>query len=73
MYVFDRDGFAERLNKTMEERGYNEFRLQRKCCLDLKTVLNMMIGNTIPRLENFAAVCRELDVSADYLLFGDEE
>lgn len=63
-------GFAERLNGEILHRGllYREFAKKIGCTIS--PVKSWISGESMPRSELLARICVELDVSADYLLFG---
>ena len=63
-------GFADRLNEVIlcKKFSYREFAKKIGCTVS--PVKSWVNGESMPRSELLARICIELDVSADYLLFG---
>ena len=70
----DRWPGAARLRELLAERGYGaQARLARAIGLDHALLTRIKQGVRSPRAEVLAAMCRELDVSADWLLGLSDE
>lgn len=63
-------GFADRLNQAMNNRGLNAVQLGELIDMERKTIYTWQWGYTMPNALILARICKVLDVSADYLLFG---
>lgn len=59
-------GFWERLNDEIYYQQRKKYELAEQCGFDKR----VLYGNCNISLPNLAKLCKELDVSADYLLFG---
>ena len=66
--------FARRLREVMEKRGENASTLAAKIkneqnfTLQRQSISQYMVGQSNPDTERLTAICKALDVSADYLL-----
>ena len=66
--------FARRLREVMEKRGENASTLSAKIkreqsfTLHRQSISQYMVGQSNPDTERLTAICKALDVSADYLL-----
>lgn len=72
--------FARRLREVMEKRGENASTLSAKIkreqsfTLQRQSISQYMVGQSNPDTERLTAICKALDVSADYLLgFTDQK
>lgn len=66
-------GFPERLTESIKSGGLNKGKLAEKLCVDRKTVYAWCDGYTEPPISILGKICKTLDVSADYLLFGAKD
>ena len=69
-----RTEFGTRLRKTMEEKHITQEKLSSKTGLTT-VAISYICGNRgiNPSYESLVKICKALDVSADYLLFGKGE
>ena len=65
------DGFWDRLDDEIRRQNKSKLQVARKCRFDRK-ILYRPKNNRYIRVVYFARLCVELNVSADYLLFGEE-
>lgn len=65
------DGFWDRLDDTIYGKNRNKKGLAEQCGFDRK-ILNKRNNNSYIILPYLARLCSALNVSADYLLFGEE-
>ena len=61
-------GFIERLKSARLEVGFSQTGLARRIYVRRESVARWETGITIPTADNVALICKELDVSADWLL-----
>lgn len=62
-----------RLFKARKEKGYTQENLADLTGLTEQTISYAENGIKVLRLENVIKICKALDISADYLLFGTEK
>ena len=72
-YLTEEDIFAKRLREVMEKRGENQTTLAAKiteqsCVIQRQSISQYMQGQSRPDSKRLTAICKALDVSADYLL-----
>lgn len=60
------DGLWERIDEEIHVQNKSKAQVAKNCRFDRKT----LYGHTNLSLPYFARLCAELNVSADYLLFG---
>lgn len=60
--------FKERLNDVLSENNISQNALAKKISMSQGVVNNYCTGKREPSLEVLIAICKELNVSADYLL-----
>ena len=60
--------FKERLNDALSENNISQNALAKKISMSQGVVNNYCTGKREPSLEVLIAICKELNVSADYLL-----
>lgn len=60
--------FKERLNEVLIENNLSQNALAKKISMSQGVVNNYCTGKREPSLEVLIAICKELNVSADYLL-----
>lgn len=66
-------GFAKRLNNAFLASGLSQAKLAEKIGVERKTVINYLYGVSEPQASILGKICKILNVSADYLLFGNKE
>ena len=64
-------GFADRLNKAISDIGMSQKQLAEKIGMERKAVSMWANGYSMPNSLILARICKVLNVSADYLLFGE--
>lgn len=64
-------GFPDRLNEAILRKDFSYQELAKKIGCTVSPVKSWIYGESMPRSELLARICIELDVSADYLLFGE--
>jgi len=64
-------GFAERLSNTIADNGISKKKLGELIGCDRRIVYQWCLGDTMPNSLLLAKMCKVLNVSADYLLFGE--
>lgn len=47
----------ERLRKLLDERGWTEYKLAKKCGLSQSTIANIYRRNTVPSISTLEAIC----------------
>lgn len=62
---------GRRFREAREGRGWSREILAERAELSVPFIADLELGNTGIRLENFARLCRLLELDADYVLFGD--
>ena len=62
------DKFKERLNEALNENNLSQNALAQKISMSQGVVNNYCTGKREPSLEVLVSICKELNVSADYLL-----
>ena len=60
--------FKDRLKEVLAENGISQNALAKRLFLSQSIVNNYCTGRREPSLNVLIAICKELDVSADYLL-----
>lgn len=65
-------GFSKRLNDTFLKSGLTQIRLAEIIGIERKSIANYLYGVSEPQASILAKICKELHVSADYLLFGEK-
>ena len=63
--------FAQRLKKARKDKGLTQLQLANSLNLSRTTISGWEISQYYPTMEALVRICKELDVSADYL-FGIE-
>ena len=66
-------GFADRLSQTMHDRGINIVQMAKRIGMERKSVSMWVNGYSMPNSLILAKMCKVLNVSADYLLFGERK
>lgn len=64
------DGFWDRVDEEILRQNKSKKQVAEKCSFDRKTLIRPNQSNRYMRVVYFARLCAELNVSADYLLFG---
>lgn len=62
---------GRRFREARENRKWSREVLAERADLSVSFITDLELGNTGTRLENFVRLCRLLDLSADYVLFGE--
>lgn len=65
--------FQERICEEIKHCGLTQKQLAEKLGVDPANITNWKTGKNIPSVETLYALCKLLNVSADYLLGLDEE
>lgn len=60
--------FKKRLNETLKENNVSQNALAQKISMSQGVVNNYCTGKREPSLDVLVSICKELNVSADYLL-----
>lgn len=60
--------FKERINEVLKENNLSQNQLAQKIFMSQSVVNNYCTGKREPSLDGLIASCKELNVSADYLL-----
>ena len=53
----------QRLHQLLDERGWTEYRLAKKCGLSNSTIANIYHRNTIPSISTLEAICTSFGIS----------
>ena len=64
------DGFWDRVDEEMHRQNKSKRMVAERCRFGRKTLYRTKQNNRYIRVVYFARLCVELNVSADYLLFG---
>lgn len=67
------EGFAQRLYEVWLVSGMTQMEVSRRIRWDRKSVSAWLMGDIAPNILALARLCRLFHVSADYLLFGEED
>ena len=62
----------ERLRRLLEERGWTEYRLAKKCGLSQSTIANIYRRNTIPSIATLEVICNGFGITLSQF-FADGE
>lgn len=62
----------ERLRKLLDERGWTEYRLAKKCGLSQSTIANIFTRNTVPSISTLEAICNGFGITLSQF-FADGE
>ncbi|WP_366916242.1 helix-turn-helix transcriptional regulator [uncultured Oscillibacter sp.] len=68
--TLDKKKMGQRIRAAREARHWTREELAEKVELSVNTMAEIELGRNGTRLENFIRLCRLLDLSADYVLFG---
>ena len=60
--------FTERFNELLKQSGKTQVEIAKALNITKQCVNDYKTGNSIPSLETLYALCKYLEVSADYLL-----
>lgn len=66
------EGFGERLREAIYKSGYSTTQLEKLCNVNHSNISQYMSEEMAPTAWTLASLCKVLNVSADYLLFGKE-
>lgn len=64
------EGFADRLRDEMYDKNITQVELSERIGMERKSIGKYVNGESTPNCLFLARICKYLDVSADYLLFG---
>lgn len=70
-YELDGKMLGKRINIARKSRGLTSEKLAEMCSINATFLRQIEGGSKGPSLSVFTAICKNLNVSADYLLFGD--
>lgn len=62
----------ERLRQLLNERGWTEYRLAKKCGLSHSTIANIYKRNTVPSITTLEIICNGFGITLSQF-FADEE
>lgn len=65
--------FAERLALAIYNSGKSQLEVGKACGLTKNSIYQYTDGTSLPNAYVLAVLCAVLNVSADYLLFGDKK
>jgi len=60
--------FTERFNEVLQQSGKTQVEIARALNITKQCVNDYKTGKSVPSIETLYALCKYLDVSADYLL-----
>ena len=60
--------FTERFNELLKQSGKTQVEIAKALNITKQCVNDYKTGKSVPSLETLYALCKHLDVSADYLL-----
>lgn len=63
---------AERIRLARQHKNLSQTELAQQAEINVKTLSRYELGNTIPPADAVAAIAKVLEVSADYLITGEE-
>ena len=63
---------SERIRLIRQQKELSQTELAQQTGINVKTLSRYELGNTIPPADALAAIAKVLEVSADYLITGEE-
>lgn len=69
--MLTKDDFAERLKITLRKRGLKQSDISKATGVDVSKISNYFRGVNFPPVDVLAEIARALDVSIDYLCYGE--
>ena len=63
--------FYEEVRRKRKRKHFTQRNLADRLHVSLRTIMDIENGHTIPRLDTVIAICLELDISLDAVLFPD--
>lgn len=66
------DGFWDRLDEEIRKQNKSKSQVAKKCRFSRRILIRPKQNDRYIRVVYFARLCAELNISADYLLFGEE-
>lgn len=63
-----KDIFTERFNEILKYSNISQNMLAKKVGLAKQSISNFKTGRSFPSIQTLRLICKELEVSADYLL-----
>ena len=65
--------FQERLKQAIKAKGYTALKAAKKSGLSISTLRNWIYGKSEPTLFGLMCISKALDVSIDWLVWGNEQ
>ena len=62
----------ERLRRLLNERGWTEYKLAKKCGLSQSTIANIYRRNTVPSIATLEVICKGFGITLSQF-FADEQ
>ena len=62
----------ERLQRLLNERGWTEYKLAKKCGLSQSTIANIYRRNTVPSIATLEVICKGFGITLSQF-FADEQ
>lgn len=66
------EGMSDRLRKAWKESGLTQTQIAERVGADRKTIHSILNGYYASSIITFAKICKVLNCSTDYILFGKE-
>lgn len=63
----------ERLRKMLNDRGWTEYRLARKCGLSQSTITNIFKRNTVPSVATLESICKGFGITLSQFFAEEKE
>lgn len=63
------DRFYEEVRRKRKRKHYTQRMLADRLHVSLRTIMDIENGHTVPRLDTVIAICLELDISFDAILY----
>ena len=65
--------FGERLEKAITAKGMTLMKFSEKYGFSYRTIHSYTVGDRTPTLQMLKEICEDLEISADWLIWGKEE
>lgn len=62
----------ERLRRLLNERGWTEYKLAKKCGLSQSTIANIYRRNTVPSIATLEAICNGFGITLSQFFADDQ-
>lgn len=72
LFMFDQKGFGARLKEARKATNVSQEKLAELSGISVQTISSYETGHSAPVLENINDICVILNVSLDYLVYGEE-